>query len=392
LSQNHYQILGVTTTATAREIKLAYKRLAVQYHPDKHGGNTLYEDLFKAVAAAYHILGEPGRRAQYDHQLQIAARRAEEARRQQQYRAQTQHLYGVPMPPPAPLRTRRPAGSAERHYRTIPRQRQKFTRRDYWLTAMFLLGLLLFVLSVKVTMDHVTAISNYEDGLEAYAHGEWSPAHSFFTETLHFKPKHARALQRRGELEQLIYQDYPAARQDYQAALQEAEGARTRAALLARLGQCQAALRLPDSARQAYRRALLLDSTVVLARLARGEEALFRQRHYTAAIRDFSAGLRYAKAPALTARLLLYRGLAHYKLQDFGAARADYWQVLTLTPRSGQVYFLLGRVAQKEGALPDACEYFRRAIVQGYRFAEEARNEVCGRRQQATVPAQPVSN
>lgn len=392
MSQNHYQVLGVSTTATAREIKLAYKRLAVQYHPDKHGGNTLYEDLFKAVAAAYRILGEPSRRAQYDHQLQLAARRAEELRRQQQYRPHTQHVYGVPMPPPAPLRTRRPAGSAERHYRTIPRQRQKFTRRDYFLTAMFLLGLLLFVLSVKVTMDHVTAVSNYEDGIEAYSRREWSTAHSFFTETLHFKPAHSRALQRRGELEQLIYHDYPAARQDYRAALRETEGTRRRAALLSRLGQCQAALRRPDSAQQAYRRALLLDSTVVRARLARGEAALFQQRQYTAAIQDFSAGLRYTKSVALTARLLLYRGLAYYKLQDFGAARADYWQVLTLTPRSGQVYFLLGRVAQKEGAVPDACEYFRRAVVQGYTFAEEARQEVCGTQAAARLPARSARN
>ncbi|SNC77081.1 Tetratricopeptide repeat-containing protein [Hymenobacter gelipurpurascens] len=392
MSQNHYQILGVSTTATAREIKLAYKRLAVQYHPDKHGGNTLYEDLFKAVAAAYHILGEPGRRAQYDHQLQIAARRAEEARRQQQYRAQAQHLYGVPMPPPAPLRTRRPAGSAERHYRTIPRQRQKFTRRDYWLTAMFLLGLLLFVLSVKVTMDHVTAVSNYDDGIEAYTRREWSTAHSFFTETLHFKPKHTAALQRRAELEQLIYHDYVAAAQDYRAAIVEIESSRRRAALLSRLGQCHAALQHPDSAQQAFRQALALDSTVVRALLARGEAELFQRRRYASAIRDFSAGLRHTRSSVLLARLMLYRGLAHYKHQDYGAARADYWQVLTLTPRSGQVYFLLGRVAQKEGALPDACEFFRRAVVQGYQFAEDARNETCGRRQLPVTPVQPARN
>ncbi|TGD78033.1 J domain-containing protein [Hymenobacter wooponensis] len=377
MSQNHYQVLGVSATASASEIKLAYKRLAIQYHPDKHRGSTLYEDLFKAVAAAYHVLGEPNRRAQYDYQLRAAARRAEEIRRQQQYRAQSQHLYGVPMPPPAPLRTRRPAGAAERSYHNIPRKRVKFTRRDYWLLGLLLLGLLLFVASVKVTMDYVTANSNYDDGIEAYSHGEWSTAHSYFTETLEFKPQHLRALQRRAEISHLIYHEYEGAQRDYRAALQQSTEAQQQAMLWWRLGQCHAALHQPDSAQLAFEQALSLDSTLAGARLGRGEDLLFVKRRYTGAVRDFTVGLRYAKQPAMIARLLLYRGLAQYKLRDFGAARADYWQVLTLTPRSGQVYFLLGRVAQQEGALPDACEYFHRAIVQGYLFAQTAHQEAC---------------
>ncbi|TGE09264.1 J domain-containing protein [Hymenobacter fodinae] len=377
MSQNHYQVLGVSATASASEIKLAYKRLAIQYHPDKHGGSTLYEDLFKAVAAAYHVLGEPRRRAQYDYQLSIAARRAEELRRQQQFRAQSQHLYGVPMPPPAPLRTRRPAGSAERSYHNISRKRVKFTRRDYWLLSLLLLGLLLFIASVKVTMDYITATSNYDDGIEAYSYGEWSTAHNYFSETLEFKPRHVRALQRRGEISQLIYHEYESAQQDYRTALQVVTEAPQQAMLWWRLGQCHAMLHQPDSAQIAFEQALSLDSTLAGARLGRGEDLLFVKRRYSGAVRDFSIGLRYAKHPTLVARLLLYRGLARYKLRDFAAARADYWQVLTLTPRSGQVYFLLGRVAQQEGSVVDACEYFHRAIVQGYLFAQTAQQEAC---------------
>ncbi|MBC8083991.1 MAG: J domain-containing protein, partial [Hymenobacter sp.] len=48
MSQNHYQVLGVPATAGTLDIKLAYKRLAVQLHPDKHGGNPIYEERFKA--------------------------------------------------------------------------------------------------------------------------------------------------------------------------------------------------------------------------------------------------------------------------------------------------------------------------------------------------------
>ena len=120
MSQNHYQVLGVAANAPAADIKRAYRRLVVQYHPDKHGGDVRYEDQFKAVAAAYGVLGDPGRRATYDFQLAQAARRLDEERRRQQHRPAAQHVYGVPMPPPAPLRTRPPAGSRERHYQRIP--------------------------------------------------------------------------------------------------------------------------------------------------------------------------------------------------------------------------------------------------------------------------------
>ncbi|SHI44069.1 Tetratricopeptide repeat-containing protein [Hymenobacter daecheongensis DSM 21074] len=380
MSKNHYQTLGVSATAPAAEVKLAYKRLAVRFHPDKHGGSTQFEEQFKAVTAAYHVLGDPARRAAYDHQLRQEVRRAEDARRQQQYRPQSQYVYGVPMPPPAPLRTRRPAGAAERHYQRIPKQRARtFTRRDFVLTAA-LLGLLgLFIVSVKVTMDHVTAVSNYEDGVRAYARRQWSTAHSLLSEAIHFKPDYGPALRRRGELAQLVFHDFRAARADYQAALPASKSVPETAELLFRLGQCQASLGRPDSAELNLTRAVTMDSTLSAAWLARGELRLFELRVFPEAIQDFNTGLRQrlAARQPLSLRYLTYRGLAHYKQRDFAAARADYRRVLENSPRNGQVCFLLGRLAQQEGNGPAACEFFRRAEALGYLYAAEARRKSC---------------
>lgn len=378
MSQNHYQVLGILATAAPHEVKRAYKRLAVELHPDKHGGNPLYEERFKAVAVAYGVLSDPIRRAAYDHQLRQAELRAAELRRQQQFRVPTQRVYGVPMPPPVPLRTRRPAGSVERHYRPIAKQR-KFTRRDYVLTFGMLAGLLLFVLSVKVTMDHVTALSNYEDGLRAYKEAKWETAHAYFSEALHFKPTYGSALRRRAEIDQLINRNYRAAQADYQAALAASEQATVRAQLLFRIGQCQASLGQAVAAEQSLTFALALDSTQSSAWLARGELRLFEEYRFLNAIQDLSVGLRQRAAAGqpLSTKYLTYRGLAYYKLQDLAQARLDYRQVLEANPKNGQVHFLLGRVAQQEGNAPAACEFFQRAVRLGYAYADEARRQSC---------------
>jgi len=65
-SKDPYEILGVPRHATPAEIKRAYRRLAKEYHPDRNRGDKTAEPRFKEVHAAYEVLGDPQRRAQYD--------------------------------------------------------------------------------------------------------------------------------------------------------------------------------------------------------------------------------------------------------------------------------------------------------------------------------------
>lgn len=65
-SRDYYLVLNVQPGATAAEIKLAYRKLALQYHPDRNGGNAHTEILFKEINEAYGVLSNEQRRDDYN--------------------------------------------------------------------------------------------------------------------------------------------------------------------------------------------------------------------------------------------------------------------------------------------------------------------------------------
>ncbi|MBN1793522.1 MAG: molecular chaperone DnaJ [Candidatus Omnitrophica bacterium] len=66
MKRDYYEVLGVEKGASPDEIKKAYRKLALQYHPDRNKDNKEAEDKFKEISEAYEVLSNPQKRSQYD--------------------------------------------------------------------------------------------------------------------------------------------------------------------------------------------------------------------------------------------------------------------------------------------------------------------------------------
>ncbi len=141
---NYYEILGVSKTASADEIKKAYRTLAFKYHPDRNPGDTAAEEKFKQINAAYDVLGDEAKRRNYDAGRYSAENAYSYANQnsQQQYR-QYQYTYSNPFGEEnfwewfnsaqgryGNRQTQNSNGNYS--YESENKKRYNYTRRDYW--------------------------------------------------------------------------------------------------------------------------------------------------------------------------------------------------------------------------------------------------------------------
>ncbi|MFC5270856.1 DnaJ domain-containing protein [Adhaeribacter terreus] len=344
---NYYSILGLKRTATLPEIKSAYKKLAIQYHPDKHQGNTYFEEQFKQVSEAYQILSNPQKRRLYDLKLEYVV--------QQQRVQQQQRAYHT--------QQRRPASVNERYYRTISKKR-RFSRRDWQITIGFFVALILFSLAVKFTMDFITAKTRYRKAEAFMEQAQWSGAHSLLTEAIEFEPEFAEAYAKRGFINQNVYRDYEAAIYDYSAALRFGDAPQAETYFMR--GQCHSSLHRFRQAEADFTTAIGLDKNYQAAYFSRGELRLLELNAWQKAVTDLTVFLNRPAEKDAKNKALLYRGFAFYLLDDYNAAIQDYDAALKTDAANGRLYYLLGKAKFSQHDEVSACSSFMQAYKLGY--------------------------
>lgn len=70
-TEDHYATLGVQPTASEEEIKKAYRKLALKYHPDKNLGNKASEEKFIVISNAHTVLSDPEKKKKYDFSIGV---------------------------------------------------------------------------------------------------------------------------------------------------------------------------------------------------------------------------------------------------------------------------------------------------------------------------------
>lgn len=150
---DYYEILGIQSTATNRQIKTAYRKLALKYHPDKNPDNSLAENKFIEIATAYEILSDPVKRSRYDDGLEI------DINENFDYDPRT--------------RRRRPPPN---YYNKYTSEKPKYSIKDYIFATAALIAILVIAVAFPIYLLQTTSTKYFNKAVSNYLTGNYYSA------------------------------------------------------------------------------------------------------------------------------------------------------------------------------------------------------------------------
>ena len=188
---NYYQILGITTSASQDEIKKAYKKLAIKYHPDK---NPNTEEEFKQINEAYQILSDSKKKRTYDIKLDYELF-------QKKYSSNTSsqpHNYNYE--DPLKYNTHNPNARKGRSYqqgknykKPTPKPKKK-SGANILFAATVLLVVFVGLFIFYIQMNKYSVVYYYDEAKSLYEKGKYEDAYFKTKESLHFNEQFAPSL------------------------------------------------------------------------------------------------------------------------------------------------------------------------------------------------------
>ncbi|WP_158826708.1 J domain-containing protein [Mucilaginibacter lacusdianchii] len=165
--KNHYEVLGIDTLASAEDIKKAYRKLSLKFHPDKNPNDEYFAAMFRQVNEAYSVLSDVEKRRSYD----AARQRSEEAQslaealknkerelhfREQQLRQQQASWKSSVEESYIPKPTYPPKPRTNQANNIKNKSEPVFTIREFKITLYFVIGALVFLIALKPKPEQAT--------------------------------------------------------------------------------------------------------------------------------------------------------------------------------------------------------------------------------------------
>jgi curved DNA-binding protein CbpA len=148
---DYYQVLGIEKNATSGQIKIAYRRLALQFHPDKNPENQLAQNKFIRISEAYEVLSDPIKRERYDLGLNI----------------ETKESYYDP-------RTRR--RSPPNFYYRKQSEKARYTKRDYAYATAAVIAIIILAVVFPIYMVQRSSEKHFNKAVSYYLAGKYYSA------------------------------------------------------------------------------------------------------------------------------------------------------------------------------------------------------------------------
>jgi curved DNA-binding protein CbpA len=364
--ENYYQILGLTSSASQEEIKAAFKKLAKEFHPDKHNGSdSYYEEQFKRINSAYQTLSHPDKKARYDLKLKYRAMGvtiftySQRANYSASQRAQKQ---------------RKAKAAYEARMKKEKEERQE--RKIYIITGI---GFFIFLISSLLFynyMNHYSAKLSIKKGIEAEKQKKYYAALELYTQALEYDEEFAEAYKRRADIKLNIYSNYRSALPDYTGAIKHSKNEQW--VSFFRRAKCSAKLGMYQEAIDDLENAIKLNPKNDSLYFYRAEINAFILKHYFEAIKDYD--LIISRDPAFPdARY--GRSLASLASGEYKNAINDLSYLIDSDSANGGKYFLwrgFSKLAAKDTA--GACTDWNKALNMGIPGSGEQIEKYCKER------------
>lgn len=315
--QNHYDILGIPFSASQEEIKAKYKQLAILFHPDKHGGSRYYEEQFKKISAAYHVLSNPARRRRYDLKIAYASRPAA-ARKASPSSTSA----------PKPNTTYRPPAA--------PKMDKKTERKVYFFTFSGLALFLSLVVTGYIIGNSYLAEKTFKEGVQLETEQKEIQALEKYLMTLEYDQEYGPAYERLG--------DFKAKQNEDAVAL------------------------------QFYKQALKYEDDPSADLLIKISKLEFMNQNYLKAL---ELAEKAVKKDSANSAALYERSLARFFTGDYKGSSEDLDKLITSEEPSWHYHFLRGKARLNLKDTSGACSDWNKANLFGMNSAEKYLKTYC---------------